>query len=139
MQTPYARTLFNATGIAAVASKTYEILYNNADVENANSPEGWWCHFAGETTGAGTLDASLANEMPPEAGVTYEVDAAVPIANMTQVTAAGPANRQASDEYCEVIAGRVKVTVTPSAPGVAGKATIVLMANRPFSIREIVP
>lgn len=140
MQTPYSRVLINQDAIAAIVEKIYEIQYNNADVENANSPEAWWCYFGGEITGAGTLDAALKN-LPPVAEGTpapaYQVAGGASIAAMTQVVAIGAPQNDL--KYCEVIGGRVKITVTPSAPGVAGKATVILMANRPFNIRDVTP
>lgn len=142
MQTPYSRVLINQDGIAATVTKIFEVQYNNADVENANSPEAWWCYFGGENVGAGTLDAELSNLPPVAEGTpvpTYQVEGGAPIANMTQVVAAGPANAKNDLKYCEVIGGRVKIVVTPSAAPVAGKATVVLMANRPFNIRDVTP
>lgn len=130
MLLPYQAVLANQSAMlpANPIDQEYIVRFTSG-TEDENDDDAFCVYFGGETGGAGTLDASVANLPIETTPPLVHADGAI-IASMTQIAAPGSVDEL---KFCEFTGGRIRVRASTTVVA-GGDVSIVLMANRPFAV-----
>ena len=133
MLLPYQAVVANG-GVSNAAPIDKQFIVRFASGIEDEDPNDVFCaYFGGQTSAAGTLDASVSN-MPIQTSPALAHALGAPIAAMTQIAAPGSADEL---KFCEFTGGRIRVRANTTLGAGLAVVSIALMGNRPFTVTEI--